>query len=37
MGKLHDQMKRDLELKHYSPKTRWVRMPLVDTKVKVQY
>jgi len=22
MGKLHDQMKRDLELKHYSPKTR---------------
>lgn len=22
MGKLHDQMKRDLELKHYSPRTR---------------
>ena len=23
MGKLHDQMKRDLELKNYSPKTRY--------------
>ena len=22
MGRLHDQMKRDLELKNYSPKTR---------------